>query len=162
MAVFGARAGTTYQIAVEGAQGDAVLRWRRPPPNDDFAEAARIVGRSGGARGSSFFASREPGEPRHGRGARTSIWYRWRAPRTGVLRLRTTGSTYDTLLAVYLGSRLRALRPLAHDDDSGPGTASEVRIHVQRRRVYRIAVDGYRGRMGDVVLRWTLSRRGGA
>jgi hypothetical protein len=162
IAILGARAGTTYQIAVERAQAHAVLHWQPSPPNDDFAEAATIVGRSGRARGSNFVSSREPGEPLHGRGARTSIWYRWRAPLTGVLRLRTTGSTYDTLLAVYRGSRLRALRPLAHDDDSGPGTTSEIRIRVQRRRVYRIAVDGFRGRMGDVALRWTLSRHGGA
>jgi hypothetical protein len=157
-AVFGAEAGTTYQIAVEGAQARAVLHWQPPPPNDDFAAAATIIGGSGRARGSNFGASREPGEPRHGDRGRVSIWYRWRAPHTGVLRVRTAGSTFDTILAVYRGNRLRGLRRLARDDDSGRGHTSRVRIHVKRRHVYRIAVDGYGADMGDVVLRWTLAR----
>jgi hypothetical protein len=156
-AVFAAGTGTTYQIAVERPDADAVLRWRFPPPNDDFRHAATITGPSGRARGTNLAAGREAAEPRHGRGAGASIWYWWQAPRDGVLRMRTAGSTFDTLLAVYKGTRLRALDRLATDDDSGPGTTSRIRIDVRRESIYRIAVDGYRAAMGDVVLRWSLS-----
>jgi hypothetical protein len=156
-AIFGARAGTTYQVAVESPGADAFLRWRPPPPNDDFADAATIAGTSGRVRGANVVAAGEPGEPLHGTGADASIWYRWQAPRRGVLRLRTAGSDFDTLLAVYKGSRLRALDRLATDDDSGPGTASELRLRVRRGSIYRIAVDGYRAAMGVVLLRWSLA-----
>jgi hypothetical protein len=87
------------------------------------------------------------------------VWYRWRAPRSGILRLRTAGSSFDTLLGVYRGSRLSALRRLAIDDDGGRDTTSAIRMRVKRRRVYRIVVDGFRGAMGDVVLRWKLTPR---
>jgi len=157
--VFHATAGTTYHVAVEGAGREAVLLWQPSPPNDDFAAAAAIVGRSGRAQGSNIAASRETGEPRHGPGSRASVWYRWRAPRSGFLRLVTAGSTFDTILAVYRGSRLRALRRLAADDDSGPGFASAVRIPVERGVAYRIAVDGFGGSMGELVLRWNVSAR---
>jgi hypothetical protein len=155
-AVFRATAGTTYLIAVESADADAVLSWRPPPPNDNFAHAATLVGRSGRVRGLNVSASRETGEPRLGAGARASVWYRWRAPGPGVLRLSTGGSTFDTVLGVYRGIRLRTLHRLANDDDSGPGNTSATRIRVHRGRTYRIAVDGYRGAIGRVVLHWTL------
>jgi hypothetical protein len=132
--------------------------WGPPPPNDAFADAAKIAGRSGRVRGSNIFASRETGEPRYGR-SHTSVWYRWRAPRAGVLRLSTAGSGFDTLLSVYRGRRLRALRRLARNDDSGRAGTSAVRLKVHRGRVYRIAVDGYAGEMGAIVLRWTLATR---
>ena len=72
-------------------------------------------------------------------------------PAQGILRLSTTGSTFDTLLAVYRGSRLMTLHRLADDDDSGQSTASALRIEVYRRRAYRIAVDGFRGRMREML-----------
>jgi hypothetical protein len=155
-AIFDAVAGTTYHIAVEGAEGDTVLSWRTgAPANDNFAEALRIVGRSGRVRGSNLLASREKREPEH-ISSEGSVWYRWRAPRTGVVRLRTTGITFDTILAVYRGSRLRSLRQLAIDDDSGRGVASKIILEVQRGRVYRIAVTGFS--MGKFTLRWRLAR----
>jgi len=156
--VFEATAGTTYHVAVEGAGRETVLVWQPSPPNDDFAAARTISGRSGRVRGWNVAATRETGEPRHGPGSRASVWYRWRAPRNGVLRLVTAGSTYDTLLAAYRGSRLGSLRRLAADDDSGPGLTSAVAIPVRRGRVYRVAVDGFGGEMGELVLRWTLAR----
>ena len=155
--VFQATAGTAYYLAVEGAGRETVLVWQPSPPNDDFAAAADIAGRSGRVRGANVAATRETGEPRHGPGANASVWYRWRAPGDGSLQLVTAGSTYDTLLAVYRGSRLQTLRRLAADDDSGPGLASAVRIPVARGRVYRVAADGYGGSIGELVLRWTLS-----
>jgi hypothetical protein len=157
--VFDATAGATYHLAVEGAGRETVLLWQPGPPNDDFAEAAAIAGASGRVRGSTVAATRQAGEPRHGPGSRASVWYRWRAPRNGLLSLVTAGSTYDTLLAVYRGSSLATLRRLAADDDAGPALASAVRIPVRRGRVYRAAVDGFGGETGEVVLRWALRPR---
>jgi hypothetical protein len=155
--VFEATAGTTYQIAVEGAGRETALAWQPGPPNDDFADARAIAGTNGRVRGWTVAATRQSGEPRHGPGSGASVWYRWRAQRNGMLRLVTAGSAYDTLLAAYRGSSLATLRRLAADDDSGPGLASAVRIPVQRGRVYRVAVDGFGGEMGELVLRWALA-----
>ncbi len=154
--------GQTYGIAVGGfGAGDFVPRWwfwRTTQPNDDFADAATIVGRNGHVRGSNFPATRETGEPVLGASV-GSVWYRWRAPRFGVLRLRTTDVTFDTVLAVYRGARLTALDLLAADDDSGRGVASEVRIPGQRGRAHRFVVAGFG--MGDLTLRWSVSATGG-
>jgi hypothetical protein len=166
MVIVKTTAGTTYRIAVDGydddgdvAAGTFVLRWRTlsPPPNDDFGSAQEIVGTSGSAVGDNLLAGTEAGEPRHGTAINASIWYRWAAPFTGTAAFDTCGSSFDTVLAVYTGSAVGALRPFIGNDNAC-GTRSRVRFVAQAGTVYRIAVDG-KGEQarGAVVLSWTLT-----
>ena len=153
-------AGTVYTISVVAGQDSEgerfTLTWTPPPPNDAFAAAERLSLRSGQVEGTNLGASGERGEPRHrGVGGRHSVWYSWRAPATGRVRFTTAGSDFDTVLAVYVGGRVDALRLIRNDDDSGPGLTSRVVFSAARGTVYRIAVDGYRTAAGRLVLAWT-------
>ncbi|MFL6005050.1 MAG: Ig-like domain-containing protein [Gaiellaceae bacterium] len=149
---FAATAGTTYRIAVDGlvrATGTVSLSWTKAPPlNDAFAAAEAISGRMGTVLGSTRGATREAGEPAHaGRGDGASIWFRWRAPATEPVRFDTVGSDFDGALAVYTGSSVGALTPIAASDDA---VIFEARMGV----VYSIAIDAAIGNTGNAVLNW--------
>ncbi len=153
-------AGTTYRLAVDGfgaASGGVTLNIRFPPPpfNDRFATAATI----GFSQGSaipllSVSATKEPGEPNHaGNPGGRSVWYRWKAPAAGTAAFDTAGSGFNTLLGVYTGTAVNALTTIASNDDIGGGnTTSRVSLPVVAGTMYKIAVDGFGGASGDVVL----------
>jgi hypothetical protein len=109
---FKATAGASYSIAVDGnafyppfatppvTEGEVVLRIEAtpPPPNDAFADAEAIEGKTGeepgGARfyvadlqGYNWGATSEPGEFTFGSSPVSSVWYRWTAPETATYRL---------------------------------------------------------------------------
>jgi hypothetical protein len=131
------------------------------PANDAFASARSLrVGK--GAIQSTALASAEANEPRHaGRPAAKSLWFRFRAPRTGRYRLTTEASSFDTLLAVYRGNSLTDLHKVAANDDANGRTVSSgLTFRATKGVVYRIALDGFKsshaGGSGDGVL--TLTR----
>ena len=62
------------------------------------------------------------------------------------------GSTFDTLLAVYQGISVTSLIPVAQDDDSGGFFTSLVRFNVLAGQSYEVAIDGFAGVGGDIVL----------
>jgi len=62
-------------------------------------------------------ATIESGEPNHaGKPGGKSVWYAWKPDRSGIATFQTTGSTFDTLLAVYTGSSLSNLAPIASNE----------------------------------------------
>lgn len=155
---FAAAAGTTYRLAVVGfdeAAGDVTLSWslRTPPRNDAFTRARAIAGMRGRVAASTLGATRQTGESLHGGPGGASVWFRWRAPRTMRVEFSTCGARFDTLLAVYRGTRLGSLRALARDDD-GCNPGSRAAANVVRGTVYRIAVDGFGGASGNFALAW--------
>jgi hypothetical protein len=132
-----------------------------PPPNDNFVNAQTITGTSGTVNGTNAFATKEAGEPSHspdGNLGGRSVWYRWTAPSSGTAALNTSGSTYDTLLAVYTGSSVNALTAIVKNDDVNPGviTTSTVQFTAVGGTTYQIAVDGFDGDQGSITLNFTL------
>ena len=88
--------------------------------NDYFSNRISINPLLGPVLGNNQNATSEPGEPKHdGKPGGKSIWYTWQASFTGVISLTTQGSDFDTLLAVYTGTNVSQLTPVAADDDSG-------------------------------------------
>jgi hypothetical protein len=81
-----------------------------------------------------------------------SIWYTWNASFDGVISLTTQGSSFDTLLAVYTGTNVADLTPVAADDDSGGYFTSLVTFNCVAGTDYQIDVAGFRGASGQVVL----------
>jgi len=127
------------------------------PPNDTFANAEPLLGDTGVLDATNVGASKEVGEPDHaGRSGGASVWWRFEASQDGTLTLDTTGSTFDTVLAVYTGATLDGLREVASDDDGGSGGASTVSFPATASGAYRIAVDGPGGATGAVRLGWLL------
>jgi hypothetical protein len=99
-------------------------------------------------------ATKEPGEPDHaGNPGGKSLWWRWLASGSGPVLLQTAGSSFDSLLAVYTGSELSNLTLVASNDDPpGGGALAEVNFEAQAGTEYHIAVDGFDGGSGTVVL----------
>lgn len=64
----------------------------------------------------------------------------------------TTGSTFDTLLAVYTGNMVSNLTLVAADDDSGGNFTSKLTFIGVPGTLYYIAVDGSKAATGGVVL----------
>ena len=120
---------------------------------DYFTNRASFDPLVGPVFGSNVGATSEPGEPKHdGKPGGASIWYTWHATFTGVISLTTRGSSFDTLLAVYTGLNITNLTLVAADDDSGGFFTSLVTFNVTEGTDYQIAVDGFQGATGDVVL----------
>lgn len=125
-----------------------------PPSNDAFASARPVAGRVLTVIGSNSCGSRQTGEPAHaGATSGKSIWYRWVPDYTGPATITTFGSTLDTLLAVYRGTTLTALTPVASNDDISTGVFwSRVTFPATNGVAYLIAVDGFNNAAGGVAL----------
>ena len=151
-----------YCIAVDGhagAGGKMRLAWEpgAPPPlNDDFANARDLNDVPSPCVFNTLHATNEPGEPRHAdRTGGASVWFRWRADRTGWVRFSTEGSGFDTLLAAYLGESVNALRPVAANDDASAKTRRVASASAPSPASSTgLPCDGYYGSSGDVVLSW--------
>jgi hypothetical protein len=118
-----------------------------------------------GYTGSQIFsttdAQSDPGEPLHcGIQGGASHWFSLIAEADGELQVNTDGSSFDTILAVYLptGPGYENLQPIGCDNNSGlDGLDSRVSVQVQRHRTYLIVVDGVNGASGRVVLNYSLA-----
>lgn len=127
------------------------------PANDSFAAATVLSGtRILRAGDSNVGATGEPGEPQHaGIAGGASVWYTWTPAASGPATVTTAGSTFDTLLGVYIGTSVNALAGVvANDDDPSHAVlTSVVHFDAVAATTYRIAVDGYAGDQGTVRLR---------
>jgi len=125
------------------------------PANDNFSNAIQVNGSSGQDTGTNVDATKESGEPDHaGNAGGNSVWWRWTAPSS----LDTHGSSFDTLLGVYVGSSVSSLTEVASNDDDGSSNYnSGLSFQATSGTTYHIAVDGYLGESGDVILNWSLT-----
>ena len=124
------------------------------PPNDLFSNARTISGPSGRVTGSNVGATDETGEPEF-RSSSSSVWWQWRAPSSGRVTIDTIGSSFDTTLGVYTGTRVDTLTTLGENDDAVEfGGASRVTLTVTAGTVYRLRVAGFFGDEGSIVLNW--------
>ena len=62
------------------------------------------------------------------------------------------GTNFDSTLAIYTGDYVEELLAKAADTDSGGYLTSKVRFNAVMGQVYNVAVDGFNGLTGDVVL----------
>lgn len=166
---FQATAGNQYQIVVDGYSdgtdiwsGNVVLSLSfvpepiTRPPNDNFRDRTPVNEIAPTVAGSNNNATRQPGEPIHaGRLGDASVWWSWTAPANEQVRITTEGSSFDTILAVYTGSSVSNLTMVAaNDDEDGEHgvLTSAVTFDAATGQSYAIAVDGFDGAMGNVVL----------
>lgn len=124
------------------------------PVNDNLASAQPLTGSATIVVGRNIGATKEDGEPNHANdpGGR-SVWYRWTAPSAGTWVLDTAGSSFDTTLAAYTGTAVGSLALVAQNDDAREDRTSRVLFDATAGTTYRIAVDGYGGDAGGIVLK---------
>lgn len=137
-------------------------------PNDLFVNSILLTGNNSETpvMGNTELANKENQEANHGgNNGGKSVWYRWRAPQTGILTISTEGSSFDTLLGLYTGpsgedappARVHNILPVAQNDDAEEGvTFSKIAQAIQARKVYYIAVDGFGGKSGDFQLSYSF------
>lgn len=116
-----------------------------PPPNDDFAAAVQLSGDQVEALGTTDEATAEAGEPNHGGdSAGSSVWYSWKATRSGVVRVGCS-SSFETIVAVYRGSSVAALTEVGSDSSGFECAPPDLYFRASAGVEYRIAVDGALG-----------------
>ncbi len=128
-----------------------------PPANDPFAAPSPItLSASGSLTGTNASATKEPGEPNHNfnQGGR-SVWYRFTPAADTTVTLSTSGSSYDTMLAVYTGSSVSALTVIVSNDDYDGELWSYVTFAATGGRTYQVAIDGWNAQSGSIALAWT-------
>ena len=128
------------------------------PANDNFAKAAAFTNVVRQVTGSNVGATTELGEPSHaGNTGGASVWWAWVSPLTGTVEFDTASSSFDTLLAVYTGSSVASLSTVAANDDVNfpADRTSRVVLNVTAGSTYYIAVDGYDGATGSILLNWS-------
>jgi hypothetical protein len=129
------------------------------PANDNFASAQVLNGANASAWASTTGATKEPGEPNHGgNSGGASVWYRWTAPTTGAYTLDTSGTQFVPLLAVYTGNNVSQLSVVASNAAPASGPLS---FQASKGVTYQIAVDGYGGKSGNMLLRLSPSGAAG-
>ena len=130
-------------------------------------------------RASNVGATIESGEPKHGNvpgGA--SVWFTWLPTQSGVYMIDTRGSDFDTTLGVYVdpGSTVTNVAgvlnslfvPLENDDAGIPNNyhnslvAFNVIVSVVAGSNYAVAVDGFYGATGNIVLNITRQPTAGS
>lgn len=113
---------------------------------DQFANAIQLFGSDGG---SNVGFTKQAGEPNHAgnAGGHSAWWYLYFGGETGTWRVSTAGSTFATLLAVYTGSAVNALTPVASSADGSP-----VEFEYVPSTEFWIAVDGKDGATGTIAI----------
>jgi hypothetical protein len=161
---FHANSGTVYRIAVDGwSAGGQIppdtgsiglsLAAASPPSNDSFSTPEDLGADSDlFVSGNNIGATKQGGEPNHaGNSGGASVWYSWTAPITGTYQVDTCFNDFDTLLAIYTGSAVNALTPIASSDDAC-GLGSGFQFSAVGGTAYRIAVDGFGAAIGNFEL----------
>ena len=138
--------GNFNRIREDSPVDDFVWTFRFRIANDDFGNPQSLAGTSGLIQGSIRYAFIELDEPAHVLNDYTmlggSVWYRWSAPQPGgwfAFDL-TSGTSFDSLLAVYTGDRLEQLVPVGANDNYGTKQGSRVNFAAAGGTKYSVVV----------------------
>ncbi|HON07235.1 MAG TPA: Ig-like domain-containing protein, partial [Verrucomicrobiota bacterium] len=125
----------TYRFIISVQQG-----------NDNFANRIEITDIPMTVIGYNGGATTENGEPLGSgflrRGA--SVWWKWVAPYSGVARIDTFGSYFNTGLGVFTGASVNALTQVAYNDNAPNSSYGEslVTFNAVKGTEYQIQVCG--------------------
>jgi hypothetical protein len=125
--------------------------------NDDFAAAQRLTGTNVLWANDNRLATREFREPNHaGEFGGRSLWYQWKAERSGTVEIRRTGYSEYLLVAVYQGNNVASLTNIASmfmvED-------RVLRFEAAAGQEYAIAIDNASGYSGATTLQLMFAPR---
>ncbi len=134
----------------------------------DLQRGGPSAGLSRGVSGTQVFTTRgetrDVGEPvLCGTAGGASKWYPLIVDAAGTVTVDTVGTSFDTVLGVYVDSGLGqglydGLREVACNNDRAPGqAASAVTFCARADTIYLVAVDGVNGAAGTVRLNYAMS-----
>jgi hypothetical protein len=120
------------------------------PPNDRFSDAIEL--RAGQAvEGTVRGAERQAGETQYFGPRLSAVWYRFRAPRTGLIGVRACAHDPESYVYIFTGRALSSLNLRRYSDSGGSsgcahGFRIEIKLPARRGVRYSIAVTGSRPR----------------
>jgi hypothetical protein len=121
--------------------------------NDDFRNSPTIIGSNVQVLASNELATNQPNEPAHGSGTPAhSVWWNWRAPRSGPVLVETAGSDFRTALQVYTGGSLASLIPVGGGAGRLDSDHASVGFFATSNATYHIAVDSFDQQTGTILL----------
>ncbi len=142
---FPAVMGQTYQIAVDGREGQSGMislsLTLSVPVNDDFTNRITVTHFPATVRGNNIDATPEPEENLWDH----SVWWTWTSPRSDKITISTEESDFDTILVVYTGDSLASLQSVAE----GNGLVNFI---ATAGATYQIAVDASYEAQGHILL----------
>ena len=147
-----------FDVIVPGGGGSGT------PLKDPSHKLGGTVARgySGAQTFNSVGAGKDPDEPNHcGIVGGNSVWYAIQATNDGTMYLDTDGSSFNTLLAAYIGPGVDflTLTNVACDNNSGlDGLDSRTSFAATSNTIYYVAVDGVAGASGTVKFHYHLVR----
>jgi hypothetical protein len=114
------------------------LRLCDRPDNDAFDQATKLRGENWSIEVPIFEPTLESGEPAHASAqeAAGSVWFSWNAPVDGVLTINSVGSYFDTIIAVYEGTKFDALKRVSQL----PTHTRSERLFARKGTEYHIAI----------------------
>ena len=125
-----------------------------PPDNDNFADRTILPTSETVAYGTNIESTLEPGEPLNPFGAGShSVWWEWTPDVSGNASVSTSGSDFDTTIALYTGSALGSLSLVAANDDR-VGYAGAVNFEAVEGQTYIIQVNDYSYHTGNIQLNY--------
>lgn len=125
------------------------------PLNDPFASPIKAPAQGGLYVSNNRFATLEPGEPRHAgnTNAVASLWWTYTGPTATNVLVDATGTTFNSVVAVYTGNTLSNLQMVASSTNAA-GQRPHVFFDAQASRIYSIALAGANSNaLGSVRLR---------
>jgi len=143
------------------------------PVNDNFANAAVLVGLSGNTNVDTSLATLEPCETNKvvcvddgTQFITNSAWYKWTAPASGTVEFDTLGSQFNTVVSVWqtpVDLCDAGLTNLVADDDTGFNSfgdlfnTSYATLPVVSNQVYYISLSGNNLESGPANLNWAMT-----
>lgn len=149
---FHATAGTTYQINVQGQNGQSgqtILAINTTPDNDSISTPTVLSGPSTSLLDANPFATLQGGEPRIlGNAGGHSLWYSWTAPKSGTEQVSAYSYDFEPEAAVYTGTSIGNLSLVTAAQGSAlSGTTTDISeclctFSAVAGTTYLICVDG--------------------
>ncbi len=116
-----------------------------PPANDTCQQATAISGSQYSDALDVSGATADQSDPQSSCGCgtnRSTVWYSFTAPATGMVSVGTSGSTYDTVLNAYSGS-CGNLVPVTCNDDANGSVQSQITFGASAGVTYYILAASY-------------------
>ena len=131
---------------------------------DNFDQANRLT-LPVNVSGSTIQATTESGEPLFcgSKAMGKTVWFKVIPDAAGALTVTTTGSDFDTMLAIYTGSSLPGLQQSGCNDDAGGSDqTSRLFLMVTGGETYYFQLGGYQSASGQFNLQAALDTSGKA
>jgi hypothetical protein len=123
------------------------------PPNSSFAAAVPIGSLPARVTAFTTNVAADPNDPAPPCGPiGKTLWYTLTPAASGTVVIDTAGSSFHTVLAVYTGSAVNSLTPVACNAGVGTTNRARVSFAAAAGTTYRIQVGGAAGESGSLVL----------